>query len=118
VAAAHRGPVQSGVQQLDQPGEQWQDEENSQRLAEHLASIPHRVKRYESPLLVDGKTVWRQFEEFDTSHSPDGLPEDYFIAVVTDFLATGKGQRGTIGAASSVLGTFAFAPFSASGYPA
>ena len=32
-----------------------------------------------------------------------GLPEDYFIAVVTDFLATGKGQRGTVGAASSLL---------------
>ena len=71
--------------------------------AEHLASIPHRIRRYESPLLIDGKTVWRQFEEFDTSNAPDGLPEDYFIAVVTDFLATGKGQRGTVGAASSVL---------------
>ena len=71
--------------------------------AEHLADIPHRIKRYEAPLLIDGKTMWRQFEEFDTSHSPDGLPEDYFITVVADFLATGRGKRGTIGAAPSVL---------------
>jgi len=74
-----------------------------QHHAEHLANIPHRIKRYEAPLLVDGKTVWRQFEEFDTSHSPDGLPEDYFVTVVTEFLATGKGWRGGIGAAPSVL---------------
>ena len=71
--------------------------------AEHLANIPHRIKHYESPLLIDGKTVWRQFEEFDTSHSPDSLPEDYFVAVVEDFLATGKGKRGSVSAAPSVL---------------
>jgi aminoglycoside 3-N-acetyltransferase len=71
--------------------------------AEHLASIPHRIKHYEAPLLVEGRTVWRQFEEFDTSHSPDGLPEDYFITVVEDFLATGRGRRGTVGDAPSVL---------------
>ena len=72
--------------------------------AEHVADyFPKRIRRYETPLLVDGKTVWRHFEEFDTSHSPDGLPEDYFIGIVDEFLTTGKGKRGTIGAASSVL---------------
>ena len=71
--------------------------------AEHLAEIPHRIRHYESPLLTDGRTVWRQFEEFDTSHSPDGLPEDYFISVIEDFLATGKDKRGTVGAAPAVL---------------
>jgi aminoglycoside 3-N-acetyltransferase len=71
--------------------------------AEHLADIEHRIKRYESPLLLDGKTVWRWFEEFDTSHSPDGLPEDYFISVVEAFLATGNGKRGPVGAAPSIL---------------
>ena len=29
--------------------------------AEHLSNIPHRIKRYESPLLIDGKIVWRLF---------------------------------------------------------
>lgn len=72
--------------------------------AEHLAEFPNkRVRRYEAPLLIDGEVVWRWFEEFDTSSSPDGLPEDYFIPVVEDFLATGRGKRGTIGAAPSVL---------------
>lgn len=72
--------------------------------AEHLAQFtPKRIKRYETPLLVEGRTVWRRFEEFDTSDPPDGLAEDYFATIVTDFLATGRGRRGTVGAAPSVL---------------
>lgn len=72
--------------------------------AEHLADFPNkRVLRYEAPILVDGETVWRWFEEFDTSDVPDGLPEDYFATIVEQFLATGRGQRGKIGAANSVL---------------
>lgn len=71
--------------------------------AEHLANIEHRITRYETPILVDGKPLWRQFEEFDTSNAPDGLPEDYFATIVTEFLGTGRGKRGTIGAAPSVL---------------
>jgi aminoglycoside 3-N-acetyltransferase len=72
--------------------------------AEHLADVtPKRIRRYETPLLVGGKTVWRWFEEYDTSDPPDGLPDDYFATIVEDFLATGKGTRGTIGAAPSVL---------------
>ncbi len=72
--------------------------------AEHLANFPgKRIKRYEAPILVDGQTVWRSFEEFDTSDSPRDLPDDYFVAVVEEFLASGRGRRGTIGAAPSVL---------------
>jgi aminoglycoside 3-N-acetyltransferase len=54
-------------------------------------------------MLVEGETVWRSFEEFDTSDPPDGLADDYFATIVEDFLATGKGKRGTVGAAPSVL---------------
>ncbi|MBN9309846.1 aminoglycoside 3-N-acetyltransferase [Devosia sp.] len=72
--------------------------------AEHVADFPNkRIKRYETPILVDGRKVWRWFEEFDTSDPPDGLPDDYFATIVEAFLATGKGRRGTIGAAPSVL---------------
>ena len=72
--------------------------------AEHLAQFePKRIRRYESPLLIDGETVWRTFEEFDTSDPPDGMADDYFATIVEDFLATGKGKRGTVGAAPSVL---------------
>lgn len=73
--------------------------------AEHLARIPgKRVKRYEAPILVDGRREWRTFEEFDTSEPVvDGLDDDYFATVVEGFLATGAGRRGTVGRASSVL---------------
>ncbi|MCR6672226.1 aminoglycoside 3-N-acetyltransferase [Devosia ginsengisoli] len=73
--------------------------------AEHLADIPgKRLRRYQSPILVDGKTVWRDFEEFDTSDPVvEGLADDYFEEVVEDFLATDQGRRGLIGHAPSVL---------------
>lgn len=72
--------------------------------AEHLADFPNkRIRRYEAPILVDGKKVWRWFEEFDTSEVPDGLADDYFAGIVEEFLATGRGRRGKIGEASSVL---------------
>lgn len=72
--------------------------------AEHVADFPNkRLRRYETPILVDGKTVWRHFEEFDTGDPPYGLPDDYFATIVEAFLATGQGKRGTIGAAPSVL---------------
>lgn len=73
--------------------------------AEHLADIPgKRVRRYETPVLVEGATRWRRFEEFDTSDPVvEGLPDDYFATIVSDFLAAGRGRRGTVGAAPSVL---------------
>lgn len=73
--------------------------------AEHLADIPgKRVRRYQSPILVDGRTIWRDFEEFDTSDPVvEGLADNYFKDVVEAFLATGQGRRGLIGHAPSVL---------------
>lgn len=73
--------------------------------AEHLADIPgKRLRRYQSPIVLEGRTVWRQFEEFDTSDPVvDGLADDYFEEVVEDFLATGQGRRGLVGHAPTVL---------------
>lgn len=72
--------------------------------AEHLADIPgKRIIQYEAPILVEGKTVWRPFEEFDTSNPPDGLRDDYMATVVEDFLAAGHGRRGMVATAPSVL---------------
>lgn len=72
--------------------------------AEHLANFPNkRVKRFETPILVDGVTTWRWFEEFDTSNSPDGMDDEYFETILLEFLATGEGRRGMIGEAESVL---------------
>jgi aminoglycoside 3-N-acetyltransferase len=72
--------------------------------AEHLAEFPgKRIRRYEAPILIDRETVWRWFEEFDTSDPPDSLPDDYMATDVTDFLATGRGHEGKVREAPSVL---------------
>ncbi|GAB2174897.1 aminoglycoside 3-N-acetyltransferase [Dongia sp. agr-C8] len=73
--------------------------------AEHLARLPgKRVIRVEVPLATPQGTVWRMIEEFDTS-APcvPGLPENFIERIVTDYLATGAGSRGKVGAADSVL---------------
>lgn len=73
--------------------------------AEHLASIPgKRIQHYDMPLLVDGCTQWRRIEEFDTSDPVvAGLEETYFSDIVEGFLRTGRGKRGTVGDAVTVL---------------
>lgn len=73
--------------------------------AEHLADIPgKRLRRYQVPVATATGTVWRMVEEFDTSVAvvPE-LADDYFIEVVEGFLATGRGRRGLIGDAPSLL---------------
>jgi aminoglycoside 3-N-acetyltransferase len=73
--------------------------------AEHLAGIPgKRLLRIETPLLVDGRTEWRWIEEYNTGVPiVAGLDDDYFATVVADFLATGRGRTGKVGAANAVL---------------
>lgn len=73
--------------------------------AEHLADIPgKRVLRKLDPLLEDGVVIWRWIEEFDTGDPiVEGLAEDYFADIVEQFLATGRGRRGRVGAAPCVL---------------
>lgn len=73
--------------------------------AEHLARIRgKRIKRYEVPLATATGTLWRMVEEFDTSDPVvDGLADDYFATIVTEYLATGVGAQGRIGEAPSVL---------------
>lgn len=74
--------------------------------AEYLADIPHkRIKRWEVPFARPEGTVWRMSEEFDTSDAVapqlDGI--DYFTAIVTSHLDTGRGRQGRIGTAESLL---------------
>jgi len=73
--------------------------------AEHLAQIPgKRIKRVEVPFAHANGTEWRMIEEFNTSDPVvAGLADDYFEAIVEDFLATGSGQCGPVGDASCVL---------------
>ncbi len=73
--------------------------------AEHLARLPgKRIRRVEVPFATPDGTVWRMIEEFDTGDPVVTLfADDYFGAIVGDFLATGQGRRGTIGAADAIL---------------
>jgi len=73
--------------------------------AEHLADIPGKRRlRIETPLLIGGKPEWRWIEEFNTGVPVvAGLDDDYFAAIVSDFLAGGRGRTGRVGRASSVL---------------
>ncbi|CAN7245324.1 aminoglycoside 3-N-acetyltransferase [Bosea sp. LjRoot90] len=73
--------------------------------AEHLADIPgKRIRRIEVPLATPTGTQWRMIEEFDTGDPiVEGLAEDYFAGIVTEFLASGRGRQGLVGAAPSVL---------------
>lgn len=73
--------------------------------AEHLADIPgKRIRRLEVPLATPAGTQWRMIEEFDTGDPiVEGLDEDYFAAIVSEFLASGQGRRGLVGTAPSVL---------------
>ncbi len=76
------------------------------RRASSRARIPgKRVIRYEVPLASDGGGVdWRLVEEFDTANPVvDGLDDDYFTTIVTDFLASNRGSEGMIGSAPSLL---------------
>ncbi len=73
--------------------------------SEHMANVPHkRIVRFRVPLLRDGRRVWAEIEEFDTSEGirdwPDG---DYFAAIARDYLASGHGRRGMIGAAQASM---------------
>jgi len=73
--------------------------------AEHVARVPNkRVVRYEMPLLRDGERVWGQIEEFDTSNGiVDWEGDAYFELIAHEFLLSGRGRTGTIGAAASYL---------------
>jgi aminoglycoside 3-N-acetyltransferase len=73
--------------------------------AEHLADLPgKRVIRYEVPLATGRGVEWHAVEEFDTGNPVvDGFAEDYFAEIVRDFLASGRGARGVVGEAESVL---------------
>ncbi|HVL59376.1 MAG TPA: aminoglycoside 3-N-acetyltransferase [Burkholderiaceae bacterium] len=73
--------------------------------AEHLAAIPgKRVRRHEVPLSDGAEGRWRMIEEFETSEPVVvGLADDYFGRIVTEYLESGRGARGTVGDAPSVL---------------
>jgi aminoglycoside 3-N-acetyltransferase len=66
---------------------------------EHIADIPDkRVVRFKVPLAEDGRTVWRDMEEFDTS---DGVhpnwPDRFFAKLVDSYLTEAANSGGLVG---------------------
>jgi len=73
--------------------------------AEHKARIPgKRIRRYRRLMPGVNGPEWVQFEEFDTAEPVhDRLPSNCFERIAADYLASGRGSRGAVGAASSVI---------------
>jgi aminoglycoside 3-N-acetyltransferase len=74
--------------------------------AETLARIPNkRLVRYKMPILREGKRVWVEIEDIDTGRGivEGRSSEEYFAAIVRDYLVAGKGRSGEVGAAESHL---------------
>jgi aminoglycoside 3-N-acetyltransferase len=73
--------------------------------AEHLVDLPEKhIDRYQMPILRDGKKVWVDVEEFDTT---DGIAdfgvEDAFNAIGLAYIAAGHGKVGMVGNAQTYL---------------
>jgi len=76
--------------------------------AEVLAAIPGKRRvRYEVPVLVEGRKVWKAAENFDTNGILDafatGAGPDAVESIARDYVAQGHGRRGSVGAAACHL---------------
>lgn len=72
--------------------------------AEHMARVPNkRIVHYKMPILRNGKRTWVEIEEFDTSQGIVDWHEDYFKAIVGEYLSYGKVLSGKVGEAQSYL---------------
>jgi aminoglycoside 3-N-acetyltransferase len=73
---------------------------------EHIADIPaKRVARYQVPVEAEGRRVWREMEEFDTSGQGvhPNWPENFFSQLVDGYLATRNNGGTLVGDARSYL---------------
>jgi aminoglycoside 3-N-acetyltransferase len=84
--------------------------------AEHIVDIADkRVARYKVPVIEDGRRIWREMEEFDTSDAGahPNWPNRFFARLVDAYLARTHNRGGLVGDAGCVLfdcrGLLAFA---------
>jgi len=73
---------------------------------EHVADIPgKRVVRHQVPIVEDGRQVWREMKEFDTSG--DGVhanwPDRFFARIVDSYLRRDGNEGGRVGDATTYL---------------
>jgi len=72
--------------------------------AEHIAEVPNKkIVRYKMPILRDGQRIWVEIEEFDTCGGILPNAEEYFKIIPREYLSSGKGHSGKVGAAQSYL---------------
>lgn len=72
--------------------------------SEHMANVKDkRIVKYLAPILQNGQLTWVEIEEFDTSKGIVNWNEDYFARIIQEYLASGKGNSGRVGAAQSRL---------------
>ena len=74
--------------------------------AEHIVDIrDKRVARYSVPVVEDGRRVWRNMEEFDTSDegAHPNWPPRLFARIVDTYLARTNNAGGEVGDARSFL---------------
>ena len=73
--------------------------------AEQLVDLPTKhVDRYHMPILRDGRKIWVEVEEFDTTSGiADFGVDDYFLEIGRAFAATTDAHTGQVGAAQSYL---------------
>ncbi|MCA1559773.1 MAG: AAC(3) family N-acetyltransferase [Acidobacteria bacterium] len=74
--------------------------------AEHIVDIPDkRVAKYKVPVDEDGRRVWRDMEEFDTSGAGvhANWPDRFFSRIVDTYLARTNNVGGQVGDAQSFL---------------
>ncbi len=62
---------------------------------------------------MDGQSVWMDFDEYDTTLGIVDWPDDYFVTIATEYLATDHGYAGKVGSAEAYL--FEAAPLNAFG---
>jgi aminoglycoside 3-N-acetyltransferase len=74
--------------------------------AEHIVEIPgKRVARFKVPIQENGRRVWREMEEFDTSDAGahPNWPARFFARLVDTYLQETCNRGGRVGDAASVL---------------
>jgi aminoglycoside 3-N-acetyltransferase len=74
--------------------------------AEHIVDIPgKRVARFQVPILEEGRRVWREMEEIDTSSAGahPSWPERFFAEIVDAHLDATANRGGRVGSAASWL---------------
>lgn len=74
--------------------------------AEHILDVPgKRIATFDVPILENGRRVWKEMKEFDTSGTGahPNWPERFFATIVNGYLAKTRNRGGRVGSAHAFL---------------